>query len=103
MDAETPRSLFGKQRLKRRLAFVSSPETSESEESATVTLARTNTLRIETLENEESATTTLPRTCTLQKKNTTIRDYEITEVLEQIDSDFSASSSDNYQPDSTGW
>ncbi|CAG4932185.1 unnamed protein product [Parnassius apollo] len=102
MDAETPRSLFGKQRLKRRLVFVSSPETSESEEPATITLARTNTLRIETLENEESATTTLPRTCTLQKKNTTIRYYEITEVLEQIDSDFSASSSDNYQPDSNG-
>ncbi|CAK1587299.1 unnamed protein product [Parnassius mnemosyne] len=102
MDAETPRSSFGKQQRKRRLVFISSPETSESEEPAMITLTLTNILRTETSENEESALTTLPRNCTLRKKNTAIQDSEVTEIIEQIDSDFSASSSDNYQPDSTG-
>ncbi|XP_045446632.1 piggyBac transposable element-derived protein 4-like [Melitaea cinxia] len=101
MDAETPRSSFGKQRRKRRLVFVSSPETSENEEPAT-TLVRTKyTLGTEISKNEESATTTLPRTRKLGKENTAIPDSEITEILEQIDSDFSDSSLDNYQPHST--
>ncbi|XP_022823346.1 piggyBac transposable element-derived protein 4-like [Spodoptera litura] len=100
MDAQTPCSSFGKQRRKRRLVFVSSPDTSENEETATTLTRSKYTSRTEILENEESASSSLPHT--FRRKNTVIQDSAVTEILEHIDSDFSASSSDNYQPGSTG-
>ncbi|CAG5026014.1 unnamed protein product [Parnassius apollo] len=82
MDFPTPRSRFGRKRIKRRLVFISSPSSSENEN---------NTVPFETRNK-------IPK----KRPRRVLREHEYEAALLSSDGDFSASSSDDFFPDSSG-